>query len=192
MNQEIILSDSDLAARYVTNIKGWVSRKNLFFGDGDAAEAAARYDGCTHVRCRECGEPAPRGWVLCDSCRDKSEAKRYASMPRAPWDGKAMLYSQVADEYYSSPDEAEDALEDGQTLGDLRLVICEPNYVYLRPDYFDRVVPDEGELPEEVLKAIEAFNASVRNVIVSWSPGNAALLIDEPASIEETNKHDHD
>lgn len=88
-----------------------------------------------------------------------------------------MLYSKTTDNYYSSPDDAEDDLEDDQTLNDLQLVICKPNYICLESDYFDRVAPEEEGLPEEVLKAIDVFNESVRNVIVSWSPGEVALLI---------------
>lgn len=180
MNEEVILPDSHLAARYVTDIKGWVSRNNLFFGDG---EETARYDGCTHMSCRKCKQPARKGWLLCESCLEEKELNMYSSMPRKQWDGRAMLYSQVTKNYYRSPDEAEDELEDGQTLSELRLIICEPNHVHLDADEFSHVAPDDEELPEAVLKAIDAFNEAVEKVIVSWSPGEVALLVDTPTDM---------
>ena len=36
---------------------------------------------------------------------------------------QAMLYSDSRDEYFSSPEDAEDSLEEGQTLADLKLHI---------------------------------------------------------------------
>lgn len=183
MSDEIILPDSELAASYAKNIKGWVSRNGLFFGDGDANRDAARYNGCTHVSCQKCRQPVRKGWLLCESCREESELSRYLSMPTALWDGQAMLYSQVTDNYYRSPDEAEDELQEGQTLSSLRLIICKPNHIHLDADEFSHVAPGDEELPEEVLTAIDAFNESVCNIVVSWSPSNVALLVSEPADM---------
>lgn len=177
MSGEIVLQDSPLAARYVENICGWVSRHGHYFGNDANAEECARWDGCTHVLCKLCGQPCLRGWVVCDSCRDKKEAETYAAMPSAAWDGKAMLYSQVMDTYYSSPDEAEDDLEDGQSLDDLQLVICEPNYARLDADHFERIVAEDGEgLPQIIQDAIDAFNRAVSGVVVSWSPGRTRFV----------------
>lgn len=176
MSDEIVLPDSPLAARFVTGIQGWVSRDNLFFGNLATSESSARYSGCTHVPCKCCGDPVRKGWLLCDKCRDEKEMSNYKAMPRQEWDGKAMLYSQYDDNYYSSPDEAEDVLDDGESLDKLRLIICEPNFIHIQLDDFDHAMP-EDTCPKEILQAIEAFNETVAGVIVSWSPGKSALLI---------------
>ena len=113
-----------------------------------------------------------------------SETDRYQAMPRAEWDGKAMLYSEATDRYYYDPEYAEADLDDGQTLADLRLVICRPNYVRrLDPDdYADELADDDGDLPNVLLEAIDAFNVAVAGTVLSWSPGNTALLLPEDKS----------
>lgn len=173
----IVYPDSENAARYVKNVEGWVSRNGLFFGNLSTSESAARYDGCTHTKCKNCGSAVKKGYLSCDACIDKREIEKYARMPRVEWDGKAMIYSPVTEDYYASPDDAEDSLEDGQSIECLRLVVCDPNFVYLRSDYFDSVMPDDGDMPTPVLAAIDAFNESVKGIVVSWHPGSKALKV---------------
>lgn len=172
MTEKIVMLDDPEAAVPHT-MQGWKSRNGFFFVD----ESTARYAGCTHVPCRECGAPAPKGRTMCDGCRDLAELARYEAMPGVEWDGEAMLYSQTHDDYYASQDDAEDTLEDGQTLADLRLVICEPNYVrQLEPDYCCDELPEDGDVPDEVVKAMEVFNRAVSGIVLSWSPGKTRLI----------------
>lgn len=91
---EVILDTSPEAAKFVENISGWVSRDGLFFGKN---EDAARYQGCSHRACSECGSPAPKGYTACSSCREKKAEARYEKLERAEWDEKGALYSEVAD-----------------------------------------------------------------------------------------------
>ena len=104
-----ILFDSPEAASYQTGLKGWVSRGGWFFGDGPQSEVIARYDGCSHVTCKTCGEPTEKLWTKCTFHRDLDNLARYEAMPSAEWDGKAMLYSEVTEKFYDS---TEDAAED--------------------------------------------------------------------------------
>ena len=172
--KEMVLNTSPEAASIQT-VTGWVSRDGRFWGDD---ERMARYDGCTHVACNKCGEPVEKGWLACRKCRDQADTDRYNAMPRKPWDGN-MVYSQARDRYYQDPGDAEDELEEGETLADLQLVLCEPNYGRkLDPDHFCDELPDddEGELPDILYDAIDAFNAAVEKVgPLSWSPGKFAL-----------------
>ena len=185
MNEKIIMFDSPEAAQFRTDIHGWVARNHLYAYQGPNAEEAARYQGCTHIPCKQCGAPTEKHHSKCDACCELADLARYQAMPRAEWDGKAMLYSETTDRYYSDLGEAEDHLDEMEercTLADLRLVICEPNYARrLDPDdYVDHTADDGGELPEELLSAIEAFNATVAGTVLSWSPGKSALLINQP------------
>ena len=179
MNDKIIMAESPEAAEYRTGLSGWVSR-GQYFGDGPQAEAAARYHGCTHYVCKYCSAPAPKPYTSCHECRDKKDLERFEVLPRADWDGKAMLYSEANDRYYATPDDAEDALEEGESLADLRLVICTPNYVrQIDPEYFcDDMPEDETEVPPEVEAAMEAFNEAVAGIVLSWSPGKVALALE--------------
>ena len=124
---EVIMMDSDEAAS-LQQVTGWVSRQGRFFGK---EERTARWDGCTHRACEDCGAVIEKGYCTCSSCRSKKDLAYYLARPRKPWDGKTMLYSLAADKYYHSLEEAEDDLEEHDSLEDLRLVICEP--IYLHP-----------------------------------------------------------
>lgn len=187
VNEKIIMFDSPEAAQFRTDIKGWVSRGGRFFGDGPSAEADARYHSCTHRPCRECGAPTIKRYIKCDACRELADIARYQAMPRAEWDGKAMLYSETTDRFYSDLGEAEDHLDEMEercTFADLRLVICEPNYVRkLDPDDFADDLPEEGDLPDGVRKAIDEFNRAVDGIVLSWSPGKTALFLQEPVNV---------
>ena len=173
VSEMIVMRDSLDAAQYRTDLKGWVSRDGFYFGDD---ERTARYRGCTHVPCDRCGAPTPKVYKTCQGCRELTLIAKYEAMPRGQWDGQAMLYSETLDRYYDTPDDAAEDLEDDQTLADLRLVICEPNYVPLiEPDDYCDMLPEDGDVPDEVAKAMDAFNAAVAGIILSWSPGKTAL-----------------
>ena len=182
--EKIIMLDGPEAAQFRTDISGWVARNNPYAYQGPNAEEAARYQGCTHIPCEQCGTPTEKHHSKCDACCEMADIARYAAMPRAEWDEISMLYSDAKNRYYDHPESAESDLAEGETLADLRLVICEPNYARrLDPDdYVDDIADDGGELPEELLSAIEAFNASVAGTVLSWSPGKTALLLDDGAS----------
>lgn len=115
----------------------------------------------------------------CKSCRDKKDEDRYDAMPKAAWDGVSMLYSKTLDRYFASPEDSEDELEEGQTLSDLRLIVCVPNRAkFLDDSHFVDDLPDDGESPVELLDAIEAFNKALEALPpLSWSPGKFALEI---------------
>jgi hypothetical protein len=172
MSDQIVLRDSPDAAKPHT-MSGWVSRNGLFFADEDAA----RYDGCTHVACSECGAPARKPWTKCPECIARADIARYWAMPEAEWDGKAMLFSHASEQYFNSLEDAQDHLEHWQTLDSLRLIICEPNHV--RPldyDYCGDDLPDDDdEVPDAVAEAMDAFNKAIKGVVLSWSPGKYRL-----------------
>jgi hypothetical protein len=173
---KVVLFDSDEAAHLQTGISGWVSRHGRFMGND---ERAARYDGCTHTRCEDCGEPVDRGRLICPKCNEARDVKRYAAMPKEEWNGKGMLYSDAADKYFSDWDEVEGFLEDGEgTIESLRLKICEPNYLpLLSDDYGCDELAEDGELPDAVIQAIEDFNKVIKAAgPVSWMPGKKAAI----------------
>lgn len=171
---KVVMYDSPEAARRCT-VEGWVSRTGRFFGEN---ESLARYDGSTHQPCSGCQTPITRGgWTVCPACRQKSEIQRYNARPRKAWDGVAWLYSEAADQWFRDLDEVEDALEEGETLEDFRLMICEPvTGRQLDYDFFSDELPEDGELPDELAEAVEVFNKAVIAAgTLSWSPGKFAL-----------------
>ena len=189
MKTKIITPDSPEAAQYRTDIRGWVSRNGKFYGEKGHAEHAARYEGSTHLRCEGCGALYPKSyWMVCDDCRAKRELERYLARPRAKWDGKAMLYSEVLDRFFDSLDDADDwaSLEDDENpmpLEEMRLVICEPDYA--RPidlDYWQDQLPDNGELPAEIEDALAEFNEAISGILLSWRIGKCALDLSDEAS----------
>jgi hypothetical protein len=174
MSEEIIMFDSPDAATYRTDIKGWVSRNGIFYGENN--ERTARYSGCTHVACSVCGTPTTKHYTKCDKCRSMAAIDRYLAMPAAQWDGATMLYSDARDEYYIDLEAVYDSIEEGESIDDLRLIICEPNYArQIEEDYFCDEMTEDGDLPDEVTDAMEAFNEKVAGVVLSWSPGKTRL-----------------
>lgn len=101
-------------------------------------------------------------------------------MPTAPWDGKSILYSETRDEYFNDLGDVEDSIDvdDGETLADLRIVICKPIYARkLDEDFFFDELGEDGELPDHIIKAMEAFNKAIDGTILSWEPGNTRLEV---------------
>ena len=172
---KMVMFDSYEAAQFRTGLSGWVSRHSHYWGND---ERAARYDGCTHTRCEDCGEPVDRGRLICPKCHEARSIKRYNAMPKEVWNGKGMLYSDATNKYFSGWDEVEDFLDDGETIESFRLIICEPQYLpLLAYDYGCDELPEDGELPDAVIVAIEEFNKVIREVgAVSWMPGKKAAI----------------
>jgi len=83
--EKVIPFDSPEAARLVT-VTGWVSSDGRFFGNLDDAERIARYAGCTHQPCGECGVLCEKMYTRCPECRAKEESKRFAEKKRQEWD----------------------------------------------------------------------------------------------------------
>uniref|UniRef100_A0A6M3LKW9 Uncharacterized protein n=1 Tax=viral metagenome TaxID=1070528 RepID=A0A6M3LKW9_9ZZZZ len=176
-DSRVVLFDSDDAAHFQTGISGWVSRHGRFMGND---ERTARYDGCTHTRCEDCGEPVDRGRLICPKCNEARDVKRYAAMPKEEWNGKGMLYSETTDKYFSDWDEIEEYCADEEIAIDrLRLIICEPNYLPLLDpsDYGCDEMAEDGELPDAVIHAIEDFNKVIKAAPpISWTPGKKAAI----------------
>jgi len=172
----VVMFDSNEAAQYRTNLSGWVSRHGHFMGTD---ERAARYDGCTHTRCEDCGEPVDRGRLICPKCYEIKQIKRYEAMPKEVWDETGMLYSDAADRYFQSWDEVEGYLEDEDgTIESLRLIICVGQSLPLLPDdYGCDEIAEDGELPDAAAEAIEKFNEAIKAIgVVSWFPGKIAAI----------------
>jgi hypothetical protein len=182
---EIIPFDSDGAASLKT-VTGWVSRRGIFYG---ANEHGARYDGCTHKPCGDCGELIPRdGRIRCRPCQGTRDAERYAEMPREEWDGVTPLVIFRTDAYFFDEDELDEyCAENEVSREDLMLVICEP----CRPrlvsalDLFDDALPeeaDESDIPTPVREAVDALNAALRACKpLCWTEGKYAAVFTHPA-----------
>lgn len=102
-------------------------------------------------------------------------------MPKKPWDGISWLYSQATDKYYETPDDAAEDLEDGATLDDMMLVVCEPNLARrIEVDYFCDDLAEDDDGPPGLQEACDAFNAIIEKLPpLSWSPGDFALDLKE-------------
>jgi len=189
MTEKQVLYNSDEAAYYKTDISGWVSGRGYFFGDKKDSEHMARYDGCTHVECKYCGEPARKPYTACEVCLEDQRIKRYFKRELVEYDGKSMLYSETLDKYFHDLDDVFDYIydeygENGVTDKDLCLLLCEPVFLrHLDEDYWYDCFPTDGdyeyELPSEVLEAIENLNKVLSDVPPpSWTPGSKRISIE--------------
>lgn len=79
------------AAERRTDITGWVCKTcKAFYGDGPAAEEAARYCHAPDAPCK-CGRRRNKSYVVCDECRDKRSTERYYALEEVDWDGTTPL-----------------------------------------------------------------------------------------------------
>ncbi len=165
----IIPYDSDDAAKYVTNISGWVSSKGHFYGE---KEDLARYDGCTHRACENCGTLAEKSYTLCPLCRLEKDIDRYfklVPLTEQEWINKSgvkdvVVYSELLDEYFFDLT-IEEILEQYEldAMCDLRLVWCEPQYVsHIDADaIWCDDLPEDGEVPSEIWDAVQQLNETI-------------------------------
>jgi hypothetical protein len=174
--EKIVMYDSDEAAQFKTNISGWVSRDGHFFGTN---ERTARYSGCTHRKCETCGKLITKSYIICNDCYIISKKKQYDSLPKEVWNEEGGVYSEACDKYFWSWEEVDDYCEDEEIKeSDLRLVICEPQYPrQIDDDYFCDELSEDGELPDKIVKAMEAFNKVLKESLpLSWYPSKKAVI----------------
>jgi len=180
-DEKIILAEDDEAAKFVTGISGWVDRHGNFHGK---SEEMARYYSSTHKKCEECKTAIiNRGYRCCVDCIEKNDIERYSKLEKKVWNGEVYLHSDRDDVYFADYDQLNDYIDEHQieNIDSLRLIICEPEHLReLDADYWADDLPEDTELPNSVLSAIETFNASLKDAgIVSWTPGKYAAIIDK-------------
>ena len=180
-DEKIILAESDEAAKFVTGISGWVDKNGVFWGQ---LEDMARYASSTHKKCEECKTAIiKRGYRFCADCREKKDIERYSKLEKKVWDGEVYLYSDRDDIYLSDYQELHDYIYEREieNVDSLRLIICEPEYLReINADYWADDLPEDTELPDCVLSALETFNASLKDAgVVSWYPGKYAAIIED-------------
>lgn len=172
---------SDEAAKYRTDIKGWVSRDGKFWGDGDQAEHMARYTGSTHQMCMSCDTIIDKRCTRCTKCFEAIKDKQHRERKQLKWDMETPLYSEKLDRYFFESQDIENVMgESGFSWQELRLVICDPQKAsHIEDDYFSDVMPEDGtDIPDAVQEAMAAFNRAIdESPPMSWTPGDYAATL---------------
>ena len=172
----IILYNSDEVASHRTGLSGWVDRHGRYWGND---EHMARWSGCTHREC-SCGNIYEKAWIKCPKCIEKDKKEKYDSYEEIDWDGETPLYSHKCDEYFFDEESLFEYVDEYQdecdylSFKDMQLVICKPNYLReIDSEYFCDDLPEDGELDNEMLEAIDKLNEIIKKQPpVSWRPGN--------------------
>lgn len=170
----------DLVQR--VTVTGWVDRAGHFWGDD---EHMARFCSATHKRCA-CGSVMRINTTMCDACIEARDTEKYNALPRVPWDGVGMIYSDKLREFFADIESACDAADcRGTTIEYLRLMACEPMYLHtIDADTWSDDLPDDEDpkyaLPIEVSTALDALNEAIKRAgPVSWWPGDSAIVLPE-------------
>jgi len=182
MEEKIVMAESDEAAQWKEGLSGWVDRTGFYWGND---ERAARYSGSTHHLC-ECGETVSKNKIFCKKCSAKKDIEKYNAMPKMEWDRETPLYSDQLDKYFFDSDDLDDY---EQEEGDLRLIICKPEYLpFIDSDFGCDELAEDGELPDAVITAIEEFNEVIKETgPVAWYPGEYAVLNNKPMQANGTS-----
>jgi hypothetical protein len=166
-NELIIMSDSAEAAQEKT-VTGWCDRFGQYFG---ADERTARWSGCTHQNCSDCGTVIEKNRTKCADCAKEQRIERFNTFPVEKWDGQTPVVLFDTERYFfgesildfiADSDPAEDS--------DLRICKCRPHHLALIGDdnWCDDLAED-GELPEAVQLAVDALNEAIKaEGPVSW------------------------
>lgn len=170
MNEEnIIMYDSPEAAKLKTGIKGWVSGAGYFYGN---EEHLARWNGCTHLKCKECGTPHRKSYTICKKCRDKKqelkEKEVYGSMEVVVWNEDVPVCSCGSDNYFNSWDEIYSHCDEFEcSVRSLRLVICEgialPE-IDINDHFCDAMHEDQcsDDIDQDILDAADELNRLIK------------------------------
>ncbi len=181
--EKVVMYNSDEAAKKVSEI-GWKSRTGVFYpGDYPSSEHGARWSGCTHQKCA-CGSVMRQGETRCRSCQAKIDCDKYYALPVAKWDGNTPTVDDARDKYFWDKDQLLDEmywqLEEATKRGEepeMHVVIAEPHYLHqLDGDEWCDDLADDGELSDEVWKAVEALNKVIKAQGPScWYPGKERI-----------------
>jgi hypothetical protein len=165
--KEIIFSTDERAAKYVTNIEGWVDRHGHFWGKGDGAERMARNQSATHIKCDVCGEVREINRRWCEKCRQKQIDEHYDTLEFKEWDETTPVCIYDSDTYFWDIDDIdyycdEHNISDASTI---QLVWCEPVMAH-EIDLEDWVddLPDNDCEPDELCELIDNFNKDLKEL----------------------------
>jgi len=180
--EEFTLSESEDAATFRENIKGWVSKSGRFSVDTESSERLARYDGCTHIRC-ECGELTEKTWTRCAECREKGRHERWLQKPVGEWDGEGIIFSEILNDYL----DADEVADKEEEFGPLDLVICDPIKLgHIDDEHLaDELCLEDGhaDLPTHVADAVEALNIELDKMKpVTWCSGRYRVMSEEDST----------
>lgn len=185
MKDEKLILDTDPGiVEWKTNIEGWVGKDGRFYGND---KRQAIYNNCTHRKCEK-GHVYRKHWSYCPTCREEALPEKYLQMPYKEWDGEAFLYQyDSTDKYFRDEDEVRDYLdeliEEGGSEEDIRLVICEPQYLpQVDEEYFIDVIPEDWDLIDVsklVHTKLQELNKAIRECRpASWIGGKYRTSIE--------------
>ena len=194
----IILYDDPRAARrveFTAEIDGarivvpkWLTVDGSFF----LYESGARNYSCTHGTCKTCNAIYDRNTAYtldeCRACwelaRETRLSERYAKAEKRAWNGE-YLYSEAHDLFAEDEEDLLDKInyDSDEVIDaitpDMRVYLCKPNVPSISGDPFEEELAESYEdLPDELIKLIDEFNAAAKDIVLSWSPTNVAMLLE--------------
>lgn len=169
--------NSDQAATYRTDVKGWVASDGRYYGED---ERTARYAGCTVRPCASCDNEVDKSRVYCRSCEARRDMDKFAGFPVEVWDGKTPLCLFNSETYFFG-DDVLDYLADIDPSEEVRICKCKPNHLGLiSDDNWCDDLPEDGELPDAVFLAMQALNDAIKEAgPVSWYEDKIAIDVSE-------------
>lgn len=172
MRTSVVRYDSPEAATYKTGIEGWVSRDGHFYGKD---EHMARWAGCTHLICKDCGQEHPRNsW--CQPCHNRKRQEKFLAFPEIPYaEAEYPLCVFDDDRFFWDEVELLDYMADLDDPDTLQIVTTKPGHLHLiDADIWSDDLPEDGKLPDEVARKVDELNAAIRAAgpVAWWAADN--------------------
>ena len=152
--KEKVMHDAEGIVEYRTNLKGWVGKDGLFYGE---YEDRARWANSTHKLC-DCGKETGKSWTKCEWCRSRESIERYKALEFKKWDGKYPLCD-WGGIYFFDADELYQHCEDSELKpSELMLTTCIPMPI---PEVGDHIWEDWGTEDEGVFEIYSGLSDEV-------------------------------
>lgn len=168
----VIMYDSPEAAKLV-DMKVWVStdpETGRTFMHQD--EGSARWSGCTHRVCTECGKPTKKHSLVCQDCIDERQINAYKALPYKEWDKKEFVCTAYDDRYFWSLSDLEEFMYE-QEEDEIDLLICDPiHYCHVDLEDVSQETHEDWEPEDELVEKIKELNKFIETLPPhSWRPG---------------------
>lgn len=186
-NEKAVVAYGSNEAAHKETVTGWVSRSGHFWGDD---EHMARWDGCTHVPCEDCGVLLEKMCsTVCRACEARRDVDKFAKLPREEWNGIEPLFSESCQKYLWDAAQVRSTMEaHGCSFDELMPRLCERVTAHRidRDDFCDELPEDDQ--PDELVDAIEAFNKAMDGVTLSWRALDIVATWDGATALESAGK----
>jgi hypothetical protein len=116
---EVVVKDTNKSLGFMCGECGLIHTHRIYVSGEASGGAIQSATACCDSKCEDCGATPSKGWIVCNACRAKREAKKEADafekaekIALADYDGAYLYIEGAPHDGYVDPDELEDVVRD--------------------------------------------------------------------------------